>query len=169
MHWPPEPFGAPALSNLPARLGMIPKRSRRIWNAWSSGRSRAFEAAPQLDAKCANKRFSRSASANLQTVLKSCGLVKSNDATGNFSTLLGFLSTANTLKPRFLHALLNRQDPAKISRIKPEPLLGSSSVPKDSSEAFGAKTVELQKESHALTIGSLQKGLHALAAVPDER
>ena len=73
----------------------------------------------------------------------------------------GFLSTANTLKPRFLHALLNRQDPAKISKIKPEPLLGSSSVPKDSTEASGAKT-------HALTFGSLQKGVHALAMVPSE-
>ena len=132
-------------------------------------RSRAFEAVPQLGAKCASKRFSRSASANLQTVLKSCCLVKSNNATGKFSALLGFFPTANTLKPMFLHALLNRQDPAKISRIKPQPLLGSSSVPKDSTEAFGAKTVELQNESHALTIGSLQKGLHALAAVPDEK
>ena len=132
-------------------------------------RSLAFEAVPQLGAKCTSKRSSRSASANLQTVLKSCGLVKSNDATGKFSALLGFLSTANTLKPRFLHALLNRQDPAKISKIKPEPLLGSSSVPKDSAEASGAKTVELQKESHALTFGSWQKGSHALATVPSEK
>ena len=53
-------------------------------------RSRAFEAVPQLGAKCASKRFSRSASANLQTVLKSCCLVKSNNATGKFSALLGF-------------------------------------------------------------------------------
>ena len=84
------------------------------------------------------------------------------------SRLFGFLSTANTLKPRFLHALLNRQDPTKISKIKPEPLLGSSSVPKDSAEASEAKTVELQNESHALTFGSLQKGVHALAMVPSE-
>ena len=79
-----------------------------------------------------------------------------------------FLSTANTLKPSFLHALLNGQDPAKISKSKPEPLLGSSSVPKDSAEVSGAKTVELQNESHALTFGSLQKGAHALALVPSE-
>ena len=131
-------------------------------------RSLAFEAVPQLGAKCASKRFSRSASANLQTVLKSCGLVKSNDATGKFSALLGFLSTANTLKPRFLHALLNRQDPAKISKIKPEPLLGSSSVSKDSAEVSGAKTVELQNESPALKFGSSEKGAHALAVVPSE-
>ena len=131
-------------------------------------RSLAFEAVPQLGAKCASKRSWGSASANLQTVLKSCGLVRSNDATGKFSALLGFLSTANTLKPRFLHALLNRQDPAKISKIKPEPLLGSTSVPKDSAEASGAKTVELQEVSHALTFGSLQKGVHALATVPSE-
>ena len=80
----------------------------------------------------------------------------------------GVLSTANTLKPRFLHALLNRQDPAKIPRVRPEPLLGSSSVPKNSTEALGAKNVELQKESHALTSGSLKKGSHAFPAVPGE-
>ena len=44
----------------------------------------------------------------------------------------------------------------------------TSSVPKDSAEASGAKTVELQKKSHALTFGSLQKGVHALATVPSE-
>ena len=76
--------------------------------------------------------------------------------------------TANTLKPSFLHALLNRQDPAKISKIKPEPLLGSSSVSKDSAEVSGAKTVELQNESPALKFGSSQKGAHALPVVPSE-
>ena len=41
-------------------------------------------------------------------------------------------------------------------------------MPKDSAEVSGAKTVELQNESHALTFGSLQKGAHALALVPSE-
>ena len=82
-------------------------------------RSLAFEAVPQLGAKCASKRSSRSASANLQTVLKSCGLVKSNDATGKFSALLVFV-TANTLKPSFC-TLYWTTRPGKISKIKLDP------------------------------------------------
>ena len=132
-------------------------------------RSLAFEAVPQLGAKCASKRSFCSASANLHTVEKSCGLVRSYDATGKFSALFGFLSTAKTLKPRFLHALLNLQDPAKISKIKPEPLLDSFTGPLVSAEASVAKTVELQKELHALSVNSVEKDELAPSAASSDR
>ena len=54
---------------------------------------------PQLGAKDTSKELSGPASASLQTVLKSRGLVKTSNAT--------------FLLPTVLHAFLNRQDPAK--------------------------------------------------------
>ena len=89
---------------------------------------------------------------NLQTDWKSCCLVKSYDATGKFSARFGSLSMARTLSPSSLHALLKRQEPAKISKTSPEPFLGLPSKSVWLSGEVSCMDCELQKLSQATDV-----------------